>query len=66
MTRENYVRLVKRIGEQITERAEEIVGSLNDKQEITITAKIDAISVPTITWQNTIYGRIEKVDVIRD
>ena len=66
MTRENYVTLVKRIGEQITERAEEIVGSLNDKQEITITAKIDAISVPTITWQNTIYGRIEKVDVIRD
>ena len=63
MTRENYVELVKRIGEQISERAEEIVGTLDEKRTIRITAVIEPDSIPIIEWSNTIYN---KANVIRD
>lgn len=63
MTKENYIELVKKIGEAITERAEEIVGTLDEKRIIKITAVIEPDSIPIIEWSNTIYN---KANVIRD
>lgn len=63
MTREYYIELVKKIGEAITERAEEIVGTLDEKRTIRITAVIEPDSIPIIEWSNTIYN---KANVIRD
>lgn len=54
MTTEELVEMVRRCGQEIVRRAEEIAGSSVDMKDLSISISIDPESPPTIDWMKTI------------
>ena len=54
MTTEELVEMVRRCGQEIVRRAEEIAGSSVDMKDLSISISIDPESPPSIDWIKTI------------
>lgn len=54
MTTEELVEMVRRCGQEIVRRAEEIAGSSVDMKDLSISISIDPESPPSIDWMKTI------------
>lgn len=60
MTHKEVVERVKTLGQEVIDRAEDLVGNTNWMYGIKITLEVDAFGIPTIEARRYMYPRLRR------